>query len=539
MDYKQLASSLTKYRGNWETFWQDVAERCFTDQADFNVTRSPGTRRNQRVFDTTTAMAVNRSASAITGLITPKSERWHTLTSDNEDLNKSTAVKRYFEEVQKILFAHRYAAASGFSTSNYQAIRSLMGFGTGQMTVNEHKSGKGIVYQPLFLGDMFYGVNNYGVVDTAMREFEFTKGQAMQQWGEDALPRKIKEDKGDTKFTFCHIVHPNEDYDERSLNPANREFMSAYFFKDDMEQPLEQGGYYTFPYPVCREITSPNEVYGRSPAMQILPEIKGLNEMRKTNIMAGQMAVTPPLLAPSSGQGVGVLGAGPMAINFKPGGVTHGGVNAQGQQMIQPMNTGSRPDLGQQMIEESRRVVNDSFYLNLFQILVETPQMTATEVLARTQEKGILLAPTADRLEQEYLGPMIERELDILTRQGVMPPLPGELIDAGGEYSIKYQSPITRAQRASQTMGMQETFNMTMNASAVDPSVLDRVNIDELITQIADNNGTPATVLRSDDEVEDLRKGRQQQEQQQQLIEQAPAMAGAAKDLAQAQAMGI
>lgn len=539
MDYKQLQSSLTKYRGNWDTFWQEVAERCFTDQADFNVTRSPGTRRTQRVYDSTASMAVDRSASAIVGLITPKSEKWHTLTTDNDELNKSQNVKRYFDDVTKILFANRYAPKSGFATANYQSVRSLMGFGTGQMTLNENKIGRGIVYQPLFLGDMFFGVDNFGIIDTAMRNFKFTKRQAIQEWGEEAIPEKVRRDKGDNQFDFCHIVHANEDYIEGSISPDKRKYKSVYFFKEDMERPLNEDGYYTFPFPVCREISSPNEIYGRSPAMKMLPEIKGLNEMRKTNLMAGQFAVTPPLLAPSMNQGVAQLGSGPMQVNWKPAGVTYGGVNAQGQQMIHPMNTGSRPDIGQQMIEESRRVVNDSFYLSLFQILVETPTMTATEVLARTQEKGILLAPTADRLEQEYLGPMIERELDILYRQGLLPELPGELIDAGGEYTVKYESPLTRAQRSNQSIGINETFNMAMQASSVDPSILDRVNLDEMLKQTADINGTPASIIRSDTETEELRAGREQQQQQQSIIESAPAMAGAARDLAEAQNAGL
>jgi hypothetical protein len=540
MDYKQLSAGLTKYRGNWEIFWQEVAERCFTDQADFNVKNTKGVDRNQRVYDATATMAVNRSASAITGLITPKSERWHTLSTDDDELNKSQAVKRYFDEVTRILFAHRYSAKAGFETANYQAIRSLMGFGTGQIAVNENAKGDGIVYQALFLGDMFYGVSNYGIIDTAMRDFTFTKRQAIQQWGFDALPRKIQEDKNnDTEYKFCHIVHANDNYDEFSVRADKRQFSFAYLYKEEMEKPLEVGGYFTFPFAVCREMTSPNEIYGRSPAMQMLPEIKGLNLMRKDNLIASQLSVRPPLLAPSDGIGVGILGAGPLAINFKPGAVTKGGVNAQGQQMIHPMNTGSRPDLGQQAIEESRRTINDSFYLNLFQILVETPTMTATEVLARTQEKGILLAPTAARLEQEYLGPMIERELDILSRQNKLPELPGELVEAGGEYTIKYESPLTRAQRSSQLIGIQETVNMAMTAASVDPSVLDRIDMDKALMQVAEINNTPASIVRSDAETQELRASRQQAEQQQNVIEQAPAMAGAARDIAEAQNVGM
>lgn len=540
MDYKQLSAGLTKYRGNWEIFWQEVAERCFTDQADFNITRTKGVNRTQRVYDATATMAVNRSASAIVGLITPKSERWHTLSTDDDELNKSQAVKRYFDEVTRILFAHRYAAKAGFETANYQAVRSLMGFGTGQIAVNENAKGNGIIYQALFLGDMFYGVSNYGIIDTAKREFTYTKRQAIQQWGFDALPEKIQKDKNeDTEYKFCHIVHPNDDHDEFSIRADKRQYAFAYLFLEDMDKPIETGGYFTFPFAVCREMTSPNEIYGRSPAMQMLPEIKGLNQMRKTNLAAGHLTVRPPLLAPSDGMGVGVLGSGPMSINLTPGGVTKGAVNANGQQMIHPLSTGARPDIGQGMIEESRKIINDSFYLNLFQILVETPTMTATEVLARTQEKGILLAPTAARLEQEYLGPMIERELDILSRQNKLPELPAELIEAGGEYTIKYESPLTRAQRSSQLIGIQETLNMAMTAAAIDPSVMDRVDMDKALMQVAEINNTPASIIRSDAETEELRASRQQQEQQQNILEQAPAMAGAARDLAEAQAVGV
>jgi hypothetical protein len=539
MNYTRLCASLSKNRGNWESLWQQVAERCFTDHADFNVKNSKGEARTQKVFDPTTTMAVNRSASAIVGLITPKSERWHSLTGNFEH-EKSQDVKRYFDEVTRILFEARYSAKSGFETANYQAVRSLMGFGTGQIAVNENANGDGIVYRALFLGDMFYSDNNYGIIDTVMREFTFTKSQAVQQWGLEALPKKIRDDKHDTEYRFCHIVHPNDNHDASSMRDDLRKYTFVYLWKDDMTDPIQQGGYYSMPYAVCREVTSPNEIYGRSAAMQMLPEIKGINEMRKTNLTALHFSVRPPLLAPMAGVGVGVLGSGPMTVNFKPGGITKGGVNAQGQVMVHPMNTGARPDLGQQAIEESRRIINDSFYLNLFQILVETPSMTATEVLARTQEKGVLLAPTAARLEQEYLGPMIERELDILYRQNKLPAIPAELAeDGGGEYSIKYESPLSRAQKSSQVIGIQETLNMAMSAAAIDPSILDRVDIDKALVLVAEINNTPASIIRSDAETSELRKARQDSEQEQSIVDQAPAMAGAARDLAEAQKIAM
>src|SRR4029077_1707786 len=105
------------------------------------------------------------------------------------------------------------------------------------------------------------------------------------------------------------------------------------------------------------------------------------------------------------------------------------------------------------MMAEERTLIGDAFLVTLFQILTETPQMTATEVIERTNEKGILLAPTVGRQQSEYLGPMIERELDVLGAQGLLPPMPPRLKEAKGEYQVVYTSPFSRAMRAQEAAG--------------------------------------------------------------------------------------
>ncbi len=50
-----------------------------------------------------------------------------------------------------------------------------------------------------------------------------------------------------------------------------------------------------------RYTTGPKEVYGRSPAMTVLPEIKMVNEMSQTVLNAGQKALDPPLLLQEDG----------------------------------------------------------------------------------------------------------------------------------------------------------------------------------------------------------------------------------------------
>ena len=115
---------------------------------------------------------------------------------------------------------------------------------------------------------------------------------------------------------------------------------------------------------------------------EVLPDIKMLNEMAKTDIRAVHKLIDPPLLLHDDG----ILGGGAMTVNMRPGGLNVGGVNRNGQQMIQPFSTGARVDIADTKMDQRRAAIDDAFLVTLFQILVETPRMTATEALIRAME---------------------------------------------------------------------------------------------------------------------------------------------------------
>ena len=186
-------------------------------------------------------------------------------------------------------------------------------------------------------------------------------------------------------------------------------------------------------------MTSPNEIYGRSPAMTALAEIKMLNQMRKTDIKARHLAVDPPNLAANE--------ASIRKFNLKPNAMNYGTLDMAGNPLVRPYQTGARFDSSNDANQESRKMINDIFLVTLFQILIESPEMTATEVLARQQEKGDLLSPIGGRLENEFSGKLIEREIDVMAAAGLFDddgplPMPKSVRDSGGAYSINYTSPM-------------------------------------------------------------------------------------------------
>jgi hypothetical protein len=329
-------------------------------------------------------------------------------------------------------------------------------------------------------------------------------------------------------FEFLHCVKPN---DER--NPRRRDYRGmpyiSYYVALDERTLLQEGGYSSFPYSISRYVTAPKEVYGRSPAMTVLPDIKMINEMSKTVIRAAHKIVDPPLLL----QEDGVL----QAFNTRPGALNYGGVDDQGRQVVQALQTNARVDIGMDMMEQRRRVINDAFLITLFQILVETPNMTATEAMLRAQEKGALLAPTMGRQQSEMLGPLIERELDILGRSGILPPMPEALLERGGEVDIEYVSPLNRSQRAEEGVAILRTLESVIPLAQLDPSVMMIFKADEIARQLADINGVPAKILRSPEEMQAMMEEQRQQAETQALLQAAPIAANSAKTLAQTAAL--
>jgi len=227
-------------------------------------------------------------------------------------------------------------------------------------------------------------------------------------------------------------------------------------------------------------------------------------------------------------------------MSLRPGAMNKGGVTADGKPLVHTLPMGNI-QINKEMMAEEKSLINDAFLVTLFQILTETPQMTATEVIERTNEKGILLAPTVGRQQSEYLGPMIERELDVLSSQGLLPPMPPRLKEARGAYQVIYTSPLSRAMRAQEAAGFIRTVEIAKEIANVtqDMSVLDTFDFDAAMPAIAEIEGTPESWMANDDMIAAKRKARAAAQQRQEAIQAAPAQAAVMKARAEAMKSGM
>ena len=517
-------------RAVFDSHWREIAERILPRADHFRVNRQAGDKHTEKIFDATANLALERFAAAMESMLTPRTQRWHKLKTGVDELDQDPGVMAYLDEVTKILFSVRYSPKANFASQANECYMSLGAFGTGGMFIDD-LVGRGIRYRSIPLSEMYVAENHQGMIDTVHRRFNLTVRQAAQLWGRDKLSEKMKnalEKHPEQMFEFIHAVSPREDVEYGKKNYKGMPIASCYVSIDGRNL-MSEGGYQSMPYAVGRYVTGPKEVYGRSPAMTVLADIKMLNEMSKTVIRAAHKLVDPPLLL----QEDGALAA----FDLRPGALNYGGVNEQGQQLVHALQTNARIDIGLDMMEQRRKTINDAFLVTLFQILVDAPQMTATEAMLRAQEKGALLAPTMGRQQSEFLGPLIEREIDILARAGVLPPMPDVIREAGGLVDIEYVSPLNRAQRSEEGVAILRTLESLAPLAQIDPRVMMVFNPEKTARELADINGVPAKVMRTPDEIKAMEDQQAQASQAAQLLEAAPVASGVVKDLAQAQSM--
>jgi hypothetical protein len=521
-------------RGNLDSHCQEIAERIVPSESRMfqQQNRSPvyGEKRNEEMYDSTAASALNKFTSILDSLLTPMDQIWHAIIPEFDYLMKDRATVLWLEELTQKVFRKRYAPTANFVAQNQLVYKGLGAYGTGGLFVDEYKGRhgvRGVRYKNIHLSEMLLMENHQGIVEHVYRAYKATAGQLAERFPncpEEVLQKLKAEGRAtEDEFVVVHCVMPRVNVDYERADYMGMDFASFYVLEQG-KWLLEEGGFESFPYGVSRYERDGASAYGRSPAMEALPAIKTLNEEKKTLLTHGHRTVAPPLFAYDDG----VLDT----YNIRPGAVNFGGVNADGKLLVHPMPVGNVL-ISKEMMDDERMAINDVFLVPLFQMLEKRPQMTATEVLEQVKDKNVFLAPTVGRQYTEYHGRVIEREIDLVLRQDPQfhDRMPPALIEAGGMYRLRYDSPMAKMQRAQEASGIMRTVDTAINISTTtgNPAPLDHFNWDEIIPELADIGGVPKRWLNSEEVIAQIRQGRAQEAEDQKNIQAAPAAAAMVK----------
>jgi len=516
---KNLLSRYERLEGqrqNWETHWQEVADYMQPRKADVTKKRARGDKRMEQVFDSSPIQAVELLAASLHGMLTNPSTPWFTLRFKDEDIDNEDEAKLWLE-------ASTDAMYTAFNRSNFQQeifelYHDLITFGTAAMFIEEDDDDI-IKFSTRHINEVFIAENDKGRIDTIYRRFNISARAAIQKFGESVssdVQGKATKNPYD-EVEILHAVYPRSEFNPNKKDKANMPFESVYIeYKNGNE--LSVGGFKEFPFVVPRYLKASNEIYGRSPAMTALPDVKMLNEMCKTTIKAAQKQVDPPLLVPDDGFLLPVRTV-PGGLNFYRSGT---------RDRIEPLNIGANNPLGLNMEQQRRDSIRAVFYVNQL-MMQQGPQMTATEVIQRNEEKMRLLGPVLGRLQSELLKPLIDRVFAILLRNNMLPQAPEFL--SGRDIEIEYVSPLAKAQKSTELQSIMRAVEILGSLANVAP-VFDYVNFDNLVKHLADIVGVPQKILKSQSQVNAERQQAQQQQQEMQQMQQLQQVAKAGGDIA-------
>ena len=501
---------LKSQRQNWESHWQEVADYMQPRKADVTKTRSKGDKRTELIFDGSPLQSVELLAASLHGMLTNPSTPWFSLRFKQNDMENEDEAKEWLEDATEVMY-------TAFNKSNFQQeifelYHDLITFGTAAMFIEEDDEDI-LKFSTRHINEIFIAENDKGRIDTVFRKFSLSARAVIQKFGDVSINIATKANKDPyEEVEIMHAVYPRSDFDPKKQDKQNMPFESVYLDAESGHE-LSVSGFREFPFVVPRYLKASHEIYGRSPAMTALPDVKMLNEMSKTTIKSAQKQVDPPLLVPDDGF--------MLPVRTVPGGLNF--YRAGTRDRIEPLNIGANTPLGLNMEEQRRNSIRNAFYVN--QLMMQSgPQMTATEVIQRNEEKMRLLGPVLGRLQSELLKPLIDRAFALILRKNLFRPAPEFL--AGQDIEIEYVSPLAKAQKSTELSSIMRAIEILGSLSNVAP-VFDHINMDKLVRHLADIVGVPQKILKPQSEINAERQQAAQQQEQMQQMQQVQQLAEA------------
>lgn len=520
----QTAERMWSDRGVADTLAQEIAQYVLPHKSTIILTRAKGARQTIDLFESTAIWAAQMLAANISAGTTPSSSEWFSLKYRQEELNADKETADWLEECGGRMFLA--LNQSNFHQEALEAMVDLVVFGTGCVFEDAKPPTRqggfgGLRFRGMGFGTYAIEEDEDGDVDRLYRKFTLTAWAARELWKDKAgkEANRLAETKPEQRITILHAVYPNRTRNPKLADSANMPWSSCYLIEKE-GLIADEGGFQEFPNLVPRWNKVTDEVYGRGPSHTALPAIRSLNAAKEILLKAAPLQMQPPTVE-IYGQVLGELD------------LTPGGRNTEEQaNSLRFLDTKGRVDIGNLVLGDLRTEILDIYYIPQLK-LKESPQMTATEVLALREQLERLMGPTIGRIESEFLNPLIQRTFGLMQRGGAFSDVPEAvtaMMQQGGtpELDIQYEGPLQRSRRSADIVAIQRVYQQALALQPVAPEIMDNFDHDEAIRIDAEISGAPSKILRSREQVAQMRADRAAQQQQQAQMAQVSQIAEAA-----------
>jgi hypothetical protein len=464
-------------KGLWESYLRDAYRYSLPDKQTID-TWSPGQKKNQYVFDSTATIALNKYANRMQHQVVPPWKTWMRLEPGSDTPVEAKAeAQKLLDEATEVIFDH--INHSNFSTQVHESFMDL-GISTGAMIVEEGDGIQSMLnFRSVSLSEIYPEVTQRGTIENVFRRFKLPVRDIMEVWPGAELTQELN---NMLKSKPEHEI----DLIESVIKEGNQ-FETYVIYEDDVVFEEYND---TSPWVVFRESVTPGETLGRGRIMQLLPDIKTLNKIVEFNLRNAALAVSGVYTAIDDGV------INPYSIKIAPGAIIP--VSEQGA--LAPLATSGEFNLAQLLIQDYRSIINEFMFAQPFGNIQDTPVRTATEMGIRSQDLAQTSQASFGRMQSELLEPMIKRIVDILVKNGKLPPL---RID-GREVTIKFTSPMAKTQDLEEL----QTFQMYMQSmQQLPPDYYEgAIKLEDIPQWTAEKMGIPQKLLRTPAEMEQMKQ---------------------------------
>lgn len=468
--------SAQKRRGPWLKLWEESYDYALPQRGGFTYKAVAGSRKTDKIYDATAMDAAEQLAASLLGNLTPTWSQWFGL-KPGPDLSDQEAehLAPILEKAAKTIQDH--FDRSNFAVEIHQCYLDLVVGGTASLYFEESQPGafSAFRFSAVPLTQITLEEGESGFLDGAYRELSLTVEHMRTRYPLAEIPadflRKVSKDLQERYKIIEAVV------------PEGLAYAYQAYLIDEQEQPhlLAQGRFDQSPVISFRWLKTPGEIYGRSPVMKALPDIKTANKVVELILKNASIAVSGIWQADDDG----VLN--PSNIELVPGTIIPKAVGSQG---LQPLNMPGRFDVSQLVLDNLHARIRHALLVDRL-APVNSPRMTATEILERSAETAMLLGATYGRLQTELLTPLIQRAFSILKRRGEIPDiaLDGRLV------VVDYRSPLARAQGQ---RNVQNTLSWINSVLSMGPDASIAVNLPQAARFLGDAMGVPSDLIRKE-----------------------------------------
>jgi hypothetical protein len=452
----------------WHSLWQDCYDYALPQRGQLTGNYTPANRRGERLYDATAMDAVDQLASLLLGNLTPPLTPWFGLKAGtNLTEEQAKAITPQLEKASRLMQAH--FDQSNFIVEIHQCFLDLVVAGTASLAFEEAEPGELSAFQftAIPLSEVVLDEGQRGKLDIVFRTVLLTLSQILMKYEGADIPLKIFQEGNKNPDEKFHLI-------ECVVQSKEKHGKLFALLSPDTQDILYQSALPHSPFINFRWMKSPGEIYGRSPVMKTLPDIKTANKVVELILKNASISVTGIWQAEDDG----VLNLS--NIELVPGAIISKAVGSKG---LTPLEMPARFDVSQLVLQDLRNRIRHALLVD------RLPQMgngktTATEISIRSDEMTLLLGATFGRLQVELLNPLIQRAYSILRQRGAIPDLPLD----GRTVAIDHRSPLARSQSS---RNVQNALGWVQAANSLGPEISNQIDRPALMNYLTEMLGVP------------------------------------------------